>query len=315
MSLEARKKELEEQIVAATAREEKEDAEEMKALETPVEEPVKEEVKEPEKVEEVKTEEPAKVEEPKTEEPPKKTQAEYVRERKDRAALRQRVDELEAKLAEATKPKVETVADPEPDPTDELEHVKWENRQLKKDVKDVADWKEDVQVKAQREQIQIGAEKEFMAFEDELVSRHPDYAEARSHFIITQANAIRLENPNITQEQLVKEVKRKALTLAAGYVSAGYDNPAEAMYENIKSLGWKPQPKQEAAIEEVKEPPKPDLNKIAANRARNAGTVGGAGQGSGGQMTKLAAAGLTNAEWMKLPTAEKARLLGEAQNG
>lgn len=306
MSLEARKKELEEQIEIAVKREDAELQEELKELEAPAEEPKAEEEKPAEPEAPVEPEKPA--EQPKVEEPPpEKTKAEYVKERKDRAALRARVEELEARLAEATKPKAETVADPEPDPTDELEHVKWENRQLKSTVKDVADWKEDIETKTQRQQIQLGAEQEFMRFEDELVAREPEYAQARSHFIMTQANAIRLENPNITQEQLVAAVKNKALMVAARYVNAGYENPAEAMYESIKAQGWKPQPKTETK-EEPKEL-KPDLDKVAANRARNAGTVGGSGRGAGGQLTRLAASGLTNQEWAKLSPEEKARLL------
>ena len=101
MSLEETKKELEDQLAKAIEREDKEAAAE---LDAPVE------VAEEEKpTEEPKVEEPAAEEKPVEEAKPidevKKTPAEYAKERRDRAALQQRIADLEAKLEAANKPK------------------------------------------------------------------------------------------------------------------------------------------------------------------------------------------------------------------
>jgi hypothetical protein len=146
------------------------------------------------------------------------------------------------------------------------------------------------------------------AFENEVAAQYPDYADARSDFILTQAKAILQENPSISREDLIKEVEMKGLYLAAKLKKQGYDNPALGIYEHIKAAGWKPQPRQTEQAEPVEER-KPDLNKIAQNRARNAGMVGGSGSGGGGELTKRSVQDMTNEEWSKLPIAQKEKIM------
>jgi len=84
-------------------------------------------------------------------------------------------------------------------------------------------------------------------------------------------------------------------------------DPIEEMYHEAKELGYSAPPK--AVEQEEKKEIKPDLDKIAANRARNAGTAAAKGTGTSGQLTGSTAATLTAKEWAALPKAEKDRIL------
>jgi len=80
------------------------------------------------------------------------------------------------------------------------------------------------------------------------------------------------------------------------------------MYERAKQLGYKPQEKAQAAEKEVVI--KPDLDRVAANRARNAGTAAANGNNDRAELTMRTAAEMTNAEFAKLTASEKKRLFG-----
>ena len=105
--------------------------------------------------------------------------------------------------------------------------------------------------------------------------------------------------------QIAEKTKDTILTKAAHYVRDGF-NPIEELYHEAKELGCtgKSYAKEESKEEEIK----PDLKKVAENRKRSTGMTSSGGK-SEGQMTKLAAAELSVAEWKRLPPSEKARLL------
>lgn len=275
-------------------------------------EEVKEEVKEPPK-EEAK-------EEVKAEEQPKKTNADYARERRERISEAQRLrDELaaaNARIVELTRPVGQTkqVEDPEPNKDDSpVEWADWRARQAEKK----ADAAAEIAMKAsetlqkeerrrQGENLVQQAQNELIGYENEFKKNHTDYEDVKKFYVNSLAYGIKVLNPKITNEALAKAVNNQILLTASQYYNDGYANPIEAIYENVKNMGYQP------PREEAKEEKKPDLSKVAKNRERNAGMAASAGGTGKGELTKrYAATEMTAYEWAKLPVAERERLMRE----
>jgi hypothetical protein len=150
------------------------------------------------------------------------------------------------------------------------------------------------------------AEREFMGYENNFKSKTPDYGDISAQYSKAIFDSIRIQNPRLSSQEIAERTKKTILIKAGQYLSQGFD-PIEELYEEAKTLGFAALPKEETVEEESSK--KPDLNKVSANRQRNAGMAGAKGRGGGGQLTRQAAADLTAAEWVKLPKAEKDRLL------
>lgn len=247
-------------------------------------------VKEAEKAEEPQEEVKEEVkEEPKAEEKPevKVEEKKEEEEKPDAAAFARMRRELNALKKQKTEKKEEVAEDPQKQVNDALVEV----------------------IQTVREQ---KAEKEFAILESSFASQTPDYNDVSNQYKAALYNSLRLQNPRKSHAELLDMTKQSLLIKAGGYVNDGLD-PIQEMYEEAKMLGFKvlpkEQPKEEAKEEEPKEL-KPDPAKLAANRARNAGTAGAKGAGGEGQITRAAAAELSVKDWMKLPASEKARLLG-----
>lgn len=258
-----------------------EEKEEEEQPEKVVEEPVEEEKVEESPKEEEKPAEPVK-EEPKEEEKP--DNAAFARLRMEAAANKRRAEELEARL----KAKETPVDDDAPSETDNiLAEVVHAHRVTQ-------------------------AEKEFTMLEQNFRRGNPEYDSVSAQYAQALAASIRLENPRLSPVEIAEKTKQKILTKAANFMNQGYTDPIEAMYLEAKELGFK----------EIKEPVlnvdpvatqyakamKPDMAKLAANRAKSGGLAAASGK-SESILTKQAAADLTVAEWQKLPADEKRRLL------
>lgn len=283
-----------------------EEQEEEVVIEQPAEE-VKQEEKTDEKPEE------------KQETKSEKTNAEYARERRERLkekrendelrAARERIKELEQLVV---KPKeesrVEEVAPNRQD--DPAAYAEWEARQAKKEAREAAEIarkateKVEKQEREQRQQaLRNQAQEELIGFEDQFRKVANDYDDVKNYYINTLAFSIKQLNPKITNKALAEAVTNQVMIRASQLMNDGYENPIEALYEEIKSNGYRPSVKEEA------EDKKPDLTRVATNRSRNAGTAGASSGTGRGELTKVAATKLTIAEWAKVPKHERERLM------
>jgi len=234
------------------------------------------------------TAEPEEEEEPtEAEEKPKEEELDasgYRRLRLEKEAERRRADDLERQIAElkAQKPQEPEQEEVEAPQTDyELEQIKLEKRYE-------------------------AAERAVVAMEQDFKQSAPeDFDDVSLQYKATIYRGLQADNPDYGHDQLLEATRRKLLEIAANHKAKGY-NPIEKMYLDGKRMGFKSIPKQE---ESVQEELKPDLNKIAANKRRNAGTAGAKGAGERAQMTPAALADLPASEYAKIPLAERMRIM------
>ncbi len=242
-----------------------------------------------EETEEEAVEEPeAKVEEPVKEEPKeeKLDDSGYARLRREKAAAEKLAREKEQELADL---RAQLAAKQEP--TQEVE-----TPQLPPELQSIIE-------KERYNQ----AGREFNAYEEQFRRKAPDYDDVSNAYKQALAQSIKIQNPRISVDELIEKTNEVLLKKAGSYLRAGFD-PIEEMYYEAKELGFKAIPK-EVAKEEPEKELKPDLAKVAANKARNAGTTGAKGAGERGQLTLAAAAEMPAMEWARLPAAEKKRIL------
>lgn len=156
----------------------------------------------------------------------------------------------------------------------------------------------------ERERV-LKAAREFTQLEENFKRSAPeDFEGVSSAYKAALYQSIRVQNPRMGHEELLEATHKSLLLKASNYLNAGYD-PIEELYEEAKALGFKAQPQEEKREVERK----PDLNKVAMNRKRNAGMAVSKGDAGLPQHTKKSATELTVAEWARLPVAEKQRLL------
>lgn len=154
------------------------------------------------------------------------------------------------------------------------------------------------------------AEREFNILETKFKKKRPDYEAVSAEYAMGLAQAIRIQNPRLTPVEVAEKTKETILIKAGNFLKDGFD-PIEELYHEAKELGFagKSFRKEEAKQEtEAKEEPRPDMKKLAANRARSTG-MGASNGRSEGQLTQAAALDIPIQEFAKLPIAEKRRLL------
>lgn len=272
-----------------------EEAEQREAAQTQ-DDPQPEPIKEPEPKPEEKPEpEPEKPAEP-TPDPAPKTEPEpdgnaYQRIRREKAAAEKRAEAAEAELARereskrAEVPLEELPAEAPIDP--ELEEVKQTLRMSK-------------------------AEREFQSLEQKFRAKEPEYDAISAEYAVALAQSIRLQNPRMSGNEIVEKTKETLLMKAAKYARDGFD-PIEEMFHEAKDLGFtgkslkREEPKKEE-VEEKEVQIKPDLAKVAENRARSTNMTAGRGMEEA-QVTLRTAADYSPAEWMKVSPADKRRIL------
>lgn len=221
-------------------------------------------------VEEAPKEEPKPVEEPKEE----LDGSAYARMRRENAALKKQLQEREAPKQEAEVSSIDDTI---------------------------------MQSVVEREKLGRAA-REFSGMVEEFKAHAPsDFAEITNAYESAVYQSLRVQNPRLTHDQLVEQTTKTLLYKASSYLNQGF-NPVEEMYHEAKALGLKPAPKQEQPAPE--QDIRPDLDKIAANKRRNAGTAGAKGSaGSAGQMTATALADLPAHEYAKIPPSERKRII------
>lgn len=249
------------------------DAPEEEETEKPAEEPEKEDASAEDKKEEVS---------PPAEE--KLDDSGYARLRREAAAAKKRADDLEVEVAELRKK-------PTPEPTEEAAP----SSEMDPEIKEVI---MDKRLKS--------ATEEFLDRENKYKRSNPEYGDVANEYGAAIARSIQIQNPRYSAQKIAEETQKTILTKAAHYLKEGFD-PIEELYHEAKELGFKGESvRRKQEVEEVEI--KPDMKKVAENRKKTTGMVASGGK-SEQSLTKAAASELSVAEWSKLPTSEKRRLM------
>lgn len=313
MGLKETIKETKDKLEEVIANETAENETALEALNKTVEDVVKDEPRVEDKPEDKPVEEP-KVEDKPEEKPEEKTATGYSKDRQarkdkvaaDLASAHARIAALEASIkAVPAAPIVEKRAEQEPDPaTNAIGWLEWKMQKQAEQIENLSGWKAEQDTVQSRNNLKDRALKEVADFENQLRPHAPDYDDVKNYYGSMLATSIRIVNPKISQANLIEAVNNRLLTRASELLAEGYENPIAAMYDEAKALGY--QPKQKAA--EVKEEIKPDLDKVAKFRQRNAGMAGSSGSDGEADVTAKTAVGMTNAEFAKLKPEQKKRL-------
>lgn len=219
--------------------------------------------------------------------PEKLDNSAYARMRRDKAAAEKRAKEAEERIS-----KLEEQLKQKPD-------IEYEEPKavLSPELQEIV-----------QDHMQTKAELEFMTLENTFRQSKPDYDGVADAYSKAIAQSIRIQNPRLSPNDIAAKTKQTILYKASEYVNRGYD-PIEELYEEAKSLGFTALAKLEVVETGEEAPKKPNLDKIAANKSRNAGMTGAKGRGGGGQVTRIAASDMTVEEWSRLPKEDKQRLL------
>lgn len=159
------------------------------------------------------------------------------------------------------------------------------------------------------------ASDEFVALENDFKSQVADYEGIANAYKMAVYQSERLENPGASHEQLLEKATFKILQNASKAVNLGLD-PVQDLYDKAKALGFKPLTQEKAVeVEGKPEQKKPDLDKVAKNKARSAGTAAAKGAGGEPYLTVQAAAELPVRDFARLSDAEKRSVMERLRGG
>lgn len=140
-------------------------------------------------------------------------------------------------------PKAETPAPaaPEVNPYDKtthpLEHLEWENGQLRKDVAAITDWRKNQETTSAQTQAMTEAKTAYVTMHRQFVGQNPAYDGAYRHVMDTWVavnRATGMSEPEAIRaaEQLEWQVVERAVK--------GNHHPSAMLMEIAKAAGWKP---------------------------------------------------------------------------
>jgi hypothetical protein len=218
--------------------------------------------------------------------------------RREAEALRAQM--AQPRSAEQPQPKVDAAPDPKEDYTGWLEH-QISDLQRRIDQRDNAD---------QANYLMNSSLSIIEADAERIRSDRPDLDDAREFAVKELKKSYRLAG--IPSNQLDYHVNLRLIQEAAEGKKAG-QNTASYLYDwAVSELGYNP--KQDAPSEPPKARDlKPDMSKVAANRARNAGTMTPSGNGSGSNALDIETlSAMKPSELQKIPVEERNRIYREA---
>lgn len=301
---------LQEELAKMKAQQEQEAA-------APVEEEKPAPVEEPEAPEPVVDAKPEEAEEGETVEPtpaPEDKKAyndAMAKMRRELAATKRMLEEAKAQpkpaVAQPAPQAPAATIDEEPDVnTNPVEWVQWNIQKTEAQVKELREWKEEQARSAQQTQVLQGAVQELSRYENEFKAANPDYDDVSSFVVNELKRSFKIMHPGASDDQITQAVQRHVLLEASRYAQQGL-NPVEEMYLRAKNeLGYQPKALSADNVTELR----PDLDKIAKNKARSAGMNGAAGAAQrAAPSTKAAAADMTAAEWARLSEEDRRRIL------
>lgn len=227
---------------------------------------------------------------------------EAKRERERASALEARLNALENSNKEPDK---KADVDPEPDGSNETVHLKWQLRQTEKRLADVANTVAKQYEITEEQRMFKGAARELDGYVQAYKPKVKDFDEVES--FAKNALAYSFKALGLKGDALGDAVNKQILAMAGMAVSEGLD-PAEELYHWAKTeLGYQaPAKKADEGKEETKTA---DMAKVAANRARNAGTAGAKGAGRDNVLSRHAVGDMTTADIMRMSKTERERWL------
>ena len=231
--------------------------------------------------------------------------AAMARMRREKAALERQLEELKKSKQEPEKKEesAEKDEDPEPDPDDVEDHLRWQNRQLKKEVDDVKTWRNEFVQKNEEQETVSRAINNFKRIESDFKKSVDDYDDASEHMVNKMLDGVRAIYPNASDEEVGSFVYNQILQMANGFAAQKL-NPAEELYHMAKErYGFT------GKQEETKEDVKPKLRQVADNKKKSVNSLGGSGSRKAEKNIKDLSVG----ELSKLSPAERAELVAKAQ--
>lgn len=158
------------------------------------------------------------------------------------------------------------------------------------------------------------ATREFMSYEDSVRRQDPNYDAVAAEYVSALSHAIKIQNPTISNVDLVERTRQTILLKASELLKAGYENPVAEMHQQAKELGFTGASrlkKEEPEVKEEKAEIKPDLKKLAENRKRSAG-MAGVGGGSESRLTpQHVTANFSLQDWGNLTPAQKREVMSQ----
>lgn len=148
------------------------------------------------------------------------------------------------------------------------------------------------------------AERALVAMEESFKKNVPDYEDVANQYKTDIFKAIKIQNPRASHQDCLEMTRQEILLRSSRYFNQGLD-PIQELYEDAKSLGYKSVPKEDK--KEEKSEKKYNLDTVAKNKARSAGTAAASGR-SGAALTGAAALDMPLSEFSKISPDELAKI-------
>lgn len=226
--------------------------------------------------------------------------------RLEERARQQRYEEIEEENRRLREPKVETKVNDDPEPDRNTNYgawLEWDNRQLKKQVQSLHDTIMPTIQQQRQTQLVQDMVRGLDHLETEFKKTTPDYDAAASFYESEMTRGVKRLNPFMNDAQVKTTVFQQKLAMAETFAQQGL-NPAEEVYGLALDAGYSKEVKEEKVEAE-----KPDMSKVAANRARNSGMAGAKGTGGEARLTDNDVARMTPKDWAKLTPEQKKALM------
>jgi hypothetical protein len=186
----------------------------------------------------------------------------------------------DARLAELEQRLPKPAPEPEPTPPDFLEDPKGYVDAQVKQALDKLNKVEQSTTKLTEEQQQAA---QFAAFaqqvdsaQQEFASKTADYQDALNHVRTARYEQLKVLAPGADEAAIVRQIQMEELTFAKSMLDA-QRNPAEAIYQYARTLGYQPKQAAAAAGSAGAAPPAAGIPAFQPNAAAAARTLGASG--------------------------------------
>lgn len=161
--------------------------------------------------------------------------------------------------------------DPEPDVDDIEAHLRWENRQMMREVNEMKEWRKNIERQQQEQTTIQRAINNFVSIEQQYKASNPDYDDASAHMVNKMRDGVQAIYPGASQAEVNQFVMNQILNIANSYAAKGL-NPAEELYLlSVEKYGFS---KEEPAKERTQ---KASVKTVADNRRKSVTSLNGGG--------------------------------------
>lgn len=242
----------------------------------------------------------------------KKRKQAFAKMRRDKAALKRKLEEKEQAKEQPKKEEAKAPEEPEKYTEDgniTREWFEWNNERVNEKIEGVSKEVEATRANEQQQELIRGAVKELQEYEEEFAHEVDDFKEVSLAYKEHMERSIKTLNPSATPQQVQSLLASHILKTAGQFVTDGKD-PAEEMYYMAKEMVGE-------VKKSAKKDDKPDEmknTKTAAKNRRRSGTPLKKGRGeSGARYTAEQLDSMSPAELQRLSPAEIQELENETQ--